>query len=43
MLKLGLVYPMPEKLIREFASKVDRLIIFEELEPFMETYVSSWG
>lgn len=43
VLKLGLVYPMPEKLVREFASKVDRLIIFEELEPFMETYVKSWG
>ena len=43
VLKLGLVYPMPEKLVREFASKVDRLIIFEELEPFMESYVKSWG
>ena len=43
VLKLGLVYPMSEKLVREFASKVDRLIIFEELEPFMEGYVKSWG
>ncbi|MBR1877015.1 MAG: indolepyruvate ferredoxin oxidoreductase subunit alpha [Lachnospiraceae bacterium] len=43
VLKLGLVYPLPEKLIRDFASKVDRLIIFEELEPFIETYVRSWG
>lgn len=43
VLKLGLVYPLPEKLIREFASKVKRLIIFEELEPFIETYVRSWG
>ncbi len=43
VLKLGLVYPLPEKLIRDFASKVDRLIIFEELEPFVETYVRSWG
>ena len=43
VLKLGLVYPMPEKLVKEFASKVDRLIVFEELEPFMETYIRSWG
>lgn len=43
VLKLGLVYPLPEKLIREFASKVKRLVIFEELEPFIETYVRSWG
>ncbi len=43
VLKLGLVYPLPEKLIKEFASKVDRLIVFEELEPFIETYLRSWG
>ena len=43
VLKLGLVYPMPEKLEREFAEKVDRLIVFEELEPFMELYIRSWG
>ncbi|MBO5552280.1 MAG: indolepyruvate ferredoxin oxidoreductase subunit alpha [Lachnospiraceae bacterium] len=43
VLKLGLVYPLPEKLIRDFASRVDRLIIFEELEPFIENYVKSRG
>ncbi|MCR4908800.1 MAG: indolepyruvate ferredoxin oxidoreductase subunit alpha [Lachnospiraceae bacterium] len=43
VLKLGMVYPLPEKLIRDFASKVKRLIIFEELEPFIETMVKSWG
>ena len=43
VLKLGLVYPLPEKMIRDFSEKVDRLIIFEELEPFIETYVKSWG
>ena len=31
-LKLGMVYPLPMKLIREFAQKVDRLIVVEELE-----------
>jgi len=43
VLKLGLVYPLSENLIRKFSEYVDRLIIFEELEPFIETYVKSWG
>ena len=43
VLKLGMVYPLPEKMIREFAEKVDRLIIFEELEPFIENQVKAMG
>lgn len=43
VLKLGMVYPLPEQLIKDFAAKVDRLIIFEELEPFFETEIKSWG
>lgn len=43
VLKLGIVNPLPKKLIEEFASKVDRLIIFEELEPVIEEQVKSWG
>lgn len=43
VLKLGLVYPLPRKLIEEFASKVDTLYIFEELEPVIEEQVKSWG
>ncbi len=43
VLKLGLVHPLPKKLIEEFAAKVDRLIIFEELEPVIEEQVKSWG
>lgn len=43
ILKLGLVHPLPRKLIEEFASKVDRLYIFEELEPVIEEQVKSWG
>ena len=43
VLKLGLVYPLPEKMIREFAEKVDRLIIVEELEPFIENQVKAMG
>ena len=43
VLKLGIVHPLPKKLIQEFASKVDRLIIVEELEPVIEEQVRSWG
>lgn len=42
-LKLGLVHPLPEKLIKEFASKVDTLYIFEELEPVIEEQVRAMG
>lgn len=43
VLKLGLVHPLPETLIKEFASKVDTLYIFEELEPVIEEQVRAWG
>ncbi len=43
VLKLGMVHPMPKKMIEEFASKVDKLYIFEELEPVIEEQVKSWG
>ena len=43
ILKLGLVNPLPGKLIEEFAAKVDRLYIFEELEPVIEEQVKAWG
>lgn len=43
VLKLGLVHPLPRKLIEEFASRVDKLYIFEELEPVIEEQVKSWG
>ena len=43
VLKLGMVHPLPRKLIEEFASKVDKLYIFEELEPVIEEQVRSWG
>jgi indolepyruvate ferredoxin oxidoreductase alpha subunit len=38
-LKLGLAWPLPEKLIREFAASVDRLVVVEELDPFIEEWV----
>lgn len=43
VLKLGMVHPLPKKLIEEFASKVDKLYIFEELEPVIEEQVKAWG
>lgn len=43
VLKLGMVHPLPRKLIEEFASRVDQLYIFEELEPVIEEQVKSWG
>lgn len=43
ILKLGMVHPLPKKLIEEFASKVDTLYIFEELEPVIEEQVRAWG
>ena len=43
VLKLGMVNPLPEKLIREFASKVETLYVVEELDPVIEEQVKSWG
>ena len=43
VLKLGLVNPLPKKLIQEFAAKVDTLYIFEELEPVIEEQVRALG
>lgn len=42
-LKLGMVYPLPEKLIRDFASKVEKLYVIEELDPFIEEYIKTLG
>lgn len=42
-LKLGLTYPLPMDLIREFASKVETLYVVEELEPFMEEQIKAAG
>ena len=42
-LKLGMVYPLPEKLIREFASQVETVIVVEELDPFLEEQLQLMG
>ncbi len=43
VLKLGMVHPLPFDLIREFASKVDKLYVVEELDPFIEEQVKAIG
>lgn len=42
-LKVGLSYPLPEKLIRKFAAQVEELWVVEELDPFMEEQVKALG
>ena len=42
-LKLGMVNPLPEKLIRDFAASVERLVVIEELDPVIERFVRSLG
>ena len=43
ILKIGMAYPLPEKMIRDFASKVEKLVVVEELDPIMENHVKSLG
>ena len=43
ILKLGMVNPLPEKLIRDFAAKVDKLVVLEELDPIIEDHCRKIG
>ena len=43
VLKLGLVYPLPEKLLIDFASKFDRVVVIEELDPVIENHCKALG
>lgn len=43
VLKLGMVYPLPVKLIQDFASQVDTLYVVEELDPFIEEHCRNIG
>ncbi len=42
-LKLGMVYPLPEKLIKDFCQTCQEIYIIEELDGFIEEYVKSLG
>ena len=43
ILKLGMINPLPEKLILEFASKVEKIAIVEELDPIIENHCKALG
>lgn len=43
VLKIGLVYPLPKALIREFAAAYDELYVVEELDPFIEEQIRAMG
>ncbi|MCR5403365.1 MAG: indolepyruvate ferredoxin oxidoreductase subunit alpha [Butyrivibrio sp.] len=43
VLKLGMSNPLPEKLIRDFAARVDKLYVVEELDPIIENHVKALG
>ena len=43
ILKLGMINPLPKDLILDFASKVEKLVIIEELDPIIENHCKSLG
>ena len=43
VLKLGMAWPMPVQKIKDFAANVDRLIVVEELDPFIEEHCRQLG
>ena len=42
-LKIGMSYPLPDEMIKEFAAKVEKLYIIEENDPYLETAVKAMG
>lgn len=42
-LKLGMTFPLPEKRIREFASRVERLFVVEELDRYLTSNLQAMG
>ena len=43
VLKLGMIWPLPERLIREFAASVRRVVVVEELDSFIENFCNTLG
>ena len=43
VLKLSMTYPLPENLLRHFAAQVDRIIVIEELTPFLQESIQAMG
>lgn len=42
-LKISMIYPFPEKIIKKFAKGKKKLIIIESLEPYLEEYIQRMG
>ena len=43
VLKLGMIWPMPERMIRDFAATVEELVVVEELDSFIEAHCRQLG
>ena len=43
VLKIGMPFPLPKQMITDFTSQVEKVIVIEELESFMEDTIKSWG
>jgi indolepyruvate ferredoxin oxidoreductase alpha subunit len=43
VMKLGMIWPLPEQKIKDFAASVDKLVIVEELDSFIETHCKELG
>jgi len=43
VLKLGMTYPLPRETIQKFAEGVERLLVVEELDPFLEEQIRAMG
>ncbi|WP_446425480.1 indolepyruvate ferredoxin oxidoreductase subunit alpha [Mailhella sp.] len=43
VLKLGMVWPLPDRMIREFCASCERVIVVEELDPFLEEHCAALG
>lgn len=43
ILKLGMVNPLPENMIKKFADGLEKIIVVEELDPIVETFVRGLG
>jgi indolepyruvate ferredoxin oxidoreductase alpha subunit len=42
-LRLGMVHPFPSRLVRDFAGRVRKLVVVEEVDPFVELHVKALG
>jgi len=43
VLKLGMVWPLPERLIKDFCSQFEKVYVVEELDPFLEENIKAMG